>query len=303
LNITALGEMAALGAACMWSVSPVIFTIAGRRVGAMVVNRMRLLLATFLILCAHWLFVGQPFPLDVEPSRLFWLGLSGIVGFVVADGLFFQGLILIGTRLSLLLVALAPVFGTAMAWAFLGETLTTPELVGMGLAICGVTWVVLEGRATAADRGVSEHKFLLGVLCCLGAALLAGVSLVTAKLGLADDFPALSAAVISLAAAMVTLWTITILRSQVRPTLDALRADRRAVLLISAGTCIGPVLGFWLSLIALQTIRVGIASTLMSMNPIFTLPVVRLVFGEKITRRALLGTLVAMTGVVLLILI
>lgn len=287
----------------MWSVSPVLFTIAGRRVGAMVVNRMRLLLATLLVLCVHWLFVGQPFPVHAEPSRFFWLGLSAIVGFVVGDGLFFQGLILIGTRLSLLLVALSPVFGAAMAWVFLGERLAISELVGMGLAICGVTWVVVEGRASGTDRAVPEGRFFLGVLYCLGAALLGGAYLVIAKRGLVGDFPALSAAAISMPAAMVTLWTVTAVRGQVRQSFDVLRTDRRAALLIGAGTFIGPSLGFWLSLVALQTIRVGIASTLMSMSPVFTLPVVHLVFGEKVTRRALLGTLVAMAGVVLLILI
>jgi len=71
---------------------------------------------------------------------------------------------------------------------------------------------------------------------------------------------------------------------------------------LSGGAITGPVTGVWLSLIAVQLTPVGIASTLIAMTPIFLLPISRLVFKERITIRAILGTLVAFAGTALLFL-
>ena len=61
---------------------------------------------------------------------------------------------LIGARIGVLLLSLSPLFGTLLAWIFLGETLTLPELGAMALALAGVTWVVLErGKGGAPGTG------------------------------------------------------------------------------------------------------------------------------------------------------
>jgi drug/metabolite transporter (DMT)-like permease len=47
---------------------------------------------------------------------------------------------------------------------------------------------------------------------------------------------------------------------------------------------------------------VGVASTLMSLPPVFLLPISHFVFGERIGLRAVAGTLVAIIGVAMLLL-
>jgi drug/metabolite transporter (DMT)-like permease len=63
---------------------------------------------------------------------------------------------------------------------------------------------------------------------------------------------------------------------------------------------VGPFLGVWLSLIAIQRTEVGVASTLMGLSPIFLLPIGYLVFSERFGWRAVSGTMIAMVGVWLL---
>ena len=53
---------------------------------------------------------------------------------------------------------------------------------------------------------------------------------------------------------------------------------------------------------ALQRTPVGIASTLVNLTPIFLIPISYAVFGERITRRAVVGTLIAVSGTALLFL-
>ena len=65
---------------------------------------------------------------------------------------------------------------------------------------------------------------------------------------------------------------------------------------------IGPFLGLWLSMVAINYAQVGIASTLMSLTPIMIIPVVYFLYGEKINIRGILGAITAVIGVALIFL-
>jgi drug/metabolite transporter (DMT)-like permease len=321
------GEVAALGTALFWSFSSIFFTIAGRRVGSLMVNRWRLLAAVLLVGAMHFILYGRPYPANPGSERLFWLGLSAILGLVLGDSLLFQAYVYIGTRLAMLLMALAPIFGTLVAWLLLGETLTLPELLAILMSVGGVAWVVL-GRAGAGEpagesasqsarplvkgsrlasltgggHATTRRQYFLGILCGLGGALGQALGLVTAKRGMVADFPALSAVVIRMVVAMLVLWTWAAVRGQLPSTLRVLHHDRRTGLAILGGATTGPFLGVWLSLIGVQLAPVGIASTLNALTPILLIPLVYVLFREKTSPRAFGGTLLAMGGVALMFL-
>lgn len=297
-----LGELAALTTAAAWAFSSLFFTAASRRVGALVVNRTRLVLAVLLVGAAHWASFGQPFPFGAEAYRFAWLGLSAIVGLVIGDSLLFQCYILVGTRLGVLLFALGPVFGALLAWLLLGERLSPVELAAMALALAGVTWVVLE-RQGAGLKTPRAAGYFRGILYGVGAQLCQALGLVMAKRGLAAGFPALSGVMIRMVVGMTVLWALTAIAGQAGATIRRVRGDRRALAAMFGGAFLGPFLGVWMSLVAVQMARVGIASTLMAMTPVISLPLVRWVLKERVTYRALLGTLLAMAGVAVMILL
>ena len=67
------------------------------------------------------------------------------------------------------------------------------------------------------------------------------------------------------------------------------------------GAIFGPVLGVWLSLVSIDRIDAGVAATLMSLSPVFILPVARIVEHEHIGLRAVLGAVLAVIGVGVLV--
>ncbi len=294
-----MGELAALATAFLWSWTSVFFTIAGRQIGSVAVNRLRLLLAVILLGITHWVTLGVPFPTDASTERWFWLGLSGLVGLVLGDALLFQAFVMIGPRLSMLLMALVPVMSTALAWATLQERLAPIELLGVLTTVAGVAWVVLEGGAQGG--GGEARRYGLGVLVGLGGALGQALGLVAAKRGLGGGFPALSAVMIRMLVAGGVMWLWAGLRGRWPATLKAFKV-RPAVWAVLGGSLVGPYLGVWMSLVAIDRTRVGIASTLMSLTPILLIPIVRWVFKERVSWRAALGTGVAVIGVGLLFL-
>ena len=304
MDTSFLGELAGLGTAAMWSFSSIFFTIGGKRVGSVIVNRARLALAVLLVGATHWLAFGRPFPTGAEPDRYLWLALSSLIGLVIGDSMLFQCYVLVGARIGVLLLSLAPVFSAIFAWAALGEKMAPLEAAAMALSLGGVAWVVLErSKGTGRGREIPRRDYFLGVLFGIGAACCQALALVTAKKGLDAGFPALSGVMIRMSVGAILLWSMAAFQGQAFRTVRKLRADRRASLAILGGAILGPFIGVWLALVSVQAALVGIASTLMAMPPILSLPLVRHVFRERISPRTLLGTLVAMAGIAVIMLV
>lgn len=298
--MTYLGEIAALTTALCWSFTSIFFTLAGRQVGSVTLNRLRLIMATIFLTLTHWL-LATPLPFNAEPERWFWLGLSGVIGLVLGDAFLFQAYVWIGPRLGMLMMSSVPVMSTLLAWIFLGETLAANQIAGVLLTVGGIAWVVLE-RTGGHSQQTENPNYLWGILFGLGAAGGQALGLILAKKGLGGDFPALSGNFIRMLVAMLVMWSFTLLRGQAGPTLRRLGSRPQATLTIMGGALTGPFLGVWMSLVAIQLTQVGIASTLMALPPIFLLPIGRYVFKEQISGRAIIGTLVAVMGVALLFL-
>lgn len=299
------GQLAALATSFFWSITSILFTLSGRQVGSRVVNRTRLMFAIVFVSLMHLVLQGQLVPLGAEPFRWSWLALSGAIGFVVGDSFLFQAFVLIGPRLSMLMMALAPVFSTLLGWVLLNERLSGMELAGIVLAVSGVALVVSDRQPSPAAPTANEARpaqYGMGILFGLGAALGQAGGLVTSKVGLAGDFPALSGTLIRLIAATALIWIITLVQRQARFNFQTLKAHPRAVTAIVGGAFAGPFIGVWLSLIAVQKAPLGIASTLMSLTPIILLPIGRVLFDERIGARAIAGTVVAVGGTALLFL-
>jgi drug/metabolite transporter (DMT)-like permease len=278
-----------------WSLTSIQFTLAGRRIGSTIVNRVRLVMAVVFLSLAHLVLYGQLWPVDAELFRWGWLGLSGTIGLVIGDTCLFQAFVLIGPRRSMLIMTSVPVISTLLAWVWLGETLHPIEIAAIVLTVVGIAWVVAERQREGSASADSRRVYALGIVLGLGGALGQALGLVTAKQGLGGGFPSLSAALIRMVTASVAIWLLTLVQRQAGPTLRSLR-DRRAIGLLVLGTLTGPFAGVWLSMAAVQNTAVGIASTLMALSPIMLIPLERWVFHERVSPRAVIGTVLALFG-------
>jgi drug/metabolite transporter (DMT)-like permease len=221
---------------------------------------------------------------------------------VLGDAFLFQAFVLIGPRLSMLLMSLAPVIATITSWFFLDEKLGLLPIIGIMVTVVGIAAVVSD--RPERNHTIEENRdYGRGLLFGLGGATGQALGLVTSKLGLVNNFPALSGNVIRMLAAVIVMWVLTIVLGQARTTIHSFIHAGKARLQVIGGAIFGPFLGVWLSLIAVQNTEVGIASTLMSLPPIFLLPVGRILFKEQIGWRSLAGTIIALMGVAILFLV
>ncbi|MBW6473395.1 MAG: DMT family transporter [Anaerolineaceae bacterium] len=295
-----MGEFAAISAAFLWALSSILFSVSGKQIGASSLNRIRLSFAFLFLIITHTLVFGTPIPLTATNDQWIWLGLSSIIGLVLGDLFLFQSFIMVGPRLAMLVMAITPVISALFAWIFLGETLSFLQMSGVFLTIGGISLVILDRNNSHNPIYSNRHKWI-GILFGVGAAIGQAVGLIFAKKGLPPEFPALSGVVIRVVVAVISVWIFAIFSKQVKKSFQQIRQFPKAFRFAFAGAMVGPFLGVWLSLIAVQFAKVGIASTLMALTPIFHLPI-GTILKEKITKQAMIGTFIAMVGVAIIFL-
>lgn len=294
-----IGEIAGLATSFFFAVTALIFTKTGRMIGSQTTNRMRLLFALAYLVILNVILFREPLPFSADSSRWIWLSLSGVIGLSLGDAFLFQSLVSVGTRLGSLLLSLAPIFGSIIAWIFFGENLTALQIFGIALALSGIGWVVMSHEEPAnTPHGQTRRGVLFGVLAGLGQA----VGLVLSKQAMAESFSPFQANAIRMVAAAIFVWVWAAFEGQAGATFATLRQQPKSLGLLALGALIGPVLGVSSSLLAVQHAEIGVASTLMALPPVIVLPISYFVFKEKVGWQAIAGTLLAIVGVAVLFL-
>jgi len=294
LSLNALGCLAALGSAVAWAVGSILFRRIGDEASPLGMNLGKGILG-LLLLGVALLVVGTT---PMSARTVFFLALSGVVGIALGDTFFFMTLVRLDPRLTLLLATVGQVATVFMAMFFLGERPGAMAWVGIPLVLGGVTWVMAE-QMPHEDRGGRSWK-LGGIGWGLLASVCISSGFILAKVGL-EDVSALQGTFWRFAFGMIGLgmfgWVKGDLVTWLRPftSLALLRRIVLAVLVITFG-------GFWLTMVGYKYTHASVATVLMSTEPLFILPLARIFMDERITPRAVVGSLVAVAGVVCIVL-
>jgi drug/metabolite transporter (DMT)-like permease len=292
------GEFAALGTACCWTVTSLSFEAAGKRIGSLPVNLIRLVMAALLLSAYGLATRGLVLPTDASAHAWGWLALSGLVGFTFGDLCLFRAFVVLGARLSVLLMSLTPLFAAGLGLIFLGESLAPLALLGMAVTLGGVAWVVLERPAD--EPAEARRSRTWGILLGIGGALGQAGGLILSKHGM-GDYDAFAATQIRVLAGLAG-FAVLFLVLGLWPRVFAALRQGRALAYTGVGAFAGPFLGVSLSLIAVRNTHVGIAATLMSLMPVLILAPAVLLMRERVSWRAGLGAVGAVGGAAILFL-
>jgi drug/metabolite transporter (DMT)-like permease len=293
------GEIAGVLTAVFWTVTSLAFESAGKKVGSLSVNLIRLIIAFFFIGFYSWVARGFFFPTDATLYQWEWLALSGLVGFVIGDLLLFQALVVVGARISMLMMALAPPFAAFIGWLVLGEVLSATNLIGMTITLTGIVIVILKRERSEVNgtvtRKIKSNYSVQGVLLALGGAIGQGAGLVLSKKGM-GDYDAFSASQIRVLTGIVGfIFVLTFMNRW--PRFMAAIKNIPAMKRITLGAFFGPFLGVSFSLLAVQHTQAGIAATLMSITPVLIIAPAVFLFKEKINWKEILGAVITVIGI------
>lgn len=244
---------------------------------------------------------GLIFPTDIDPESWLWLLLSGIVGFALGDLFLFKAFVMIGARISILIMSLAPPVAALLGWLILDETLSPEQFWGMLITLSGISLVVIQKKKTKNKNELKKHKNLkypiIGILLALGGAVGQGTGLVLSKLGM-KDYNAFAASEIRIIAGIIGLGIIISFSKGWKKVVSPLRKTKE-ISLITLAAFIGSFLGVTFSLLAIKHTNTGVASTIMAIQPILLIPATMIFLKEKVNLKEIIGAVIAVFGIAL----
>jgi len=294
-----LGEIAALLTATCWVGSSISFEYAGKQVGSLVLNLMRLIIA-FVIITGINFIITQSFQnINITWESFGILLISGLVGFVLGDLFLFQAFIDIGARVSTLIMALAPPLTAIMSYFILGETLGGGQILGMLVTVLGIV-IVITGK-DGNDKKLRLKHSRKGILFAFLGAIGQALGLIFSKIGVRDLNPFVATQVRILAGIIGFMLILTYARKW-KAFFNAFR-QKNAMAGITIGSLFGPVVGVSLSLTAVKYTSTAVASTLMALSPVIIIPISIIFLKEQVKANEIIGALVGVVGVAILFLV
>lgn len=301
------GELISLSVAFSWTICAMFAEVASKRLGALVLNVLKMALSLLMFVVLLLIVTGKAYPYGASPQAWMWLSLSGLVGYVLGDYCLFNSYIYIGARYGQLLMTLAPIAAAVTGWFILGESMPGVALLAMFLTIGGIS-LSLYRKPDANGSGTALP--LKGILLGAGAGICQGIGLVLSARGI-DCYEQSAASmeltentdIIPFASTMIraitgfigfTLWTLL---SGHGKDLAAAVTDRKGMRYATAVTVFGPFVGVSLSLMATLYTNAGIAQTIMALTPVLIIIPTYFIFHQKVRLREVIGALVAVSGV------
>lgn len=296
MTLRNIGELAALATAFCWSISGIAFEKAGKKVGSLSVNYIRLILAFIFVSLYSFIKRGLLFPIDANIYNWFFLSISGLIGFTLGDLFLFQAYIEVGTRISMLIMASSPPFTALLGFILLGERLDLKGIIGMLITIFGIAVVIL-GKDEGEKRFKLNHSkkgLIFAFLGSFGQAL----GLIVSKIGM-KNYNALASTQIRIIAGLIGFTILIIILKKFEDIKIAFK-DNMAMKDITIGAFFGPFVGVTLSLVSLQYTSAGISSTIASITPVTIIPFSVILLKERIKVKEILGAILSVMGVAIL---
>lgn len=293
----------ALFTAFFFSFSGVCASRSTRLIGSIKANFYRLVFG-FLCLALYAYLLGQ----GHRGPGLSWFMLSGAIGVGLGDTATFLAIKRIGPRLSVMLVqCLTAPIGAAVEWIWLGTKLTPFQLLGSTVILFGSGLALWPEKKIEIPPELLRAGIVFGTLGALGQALGA---VITRKANEVNqvvqlEINGMTAAYQRILGALIVgvmiYYAIELFlrrrqRRLVIPPATYKKAAPWIMLNASAGLVFGVSCYQW----ALQHTATGIVLAIVATTPLIVMPMAYFLDNDRPTRRAMLGGLVAVAGVLII---
>ncbi len=277
--------VAYLGIILIWATTPLAIQWSSQGAGYAFAVLARMLIGVLIaaLVIAFWRI---PFPLHARARRAYLVGGLGLFG---GMALTYWGARYIHSGLVSVIFGLSPLLAGVFSAIFLGEhSLTRLRVLGLTLAIAGLSVIFLEGGSFGG-----EHA-LLGLAALLLAVCIYSGCLVWLK-QIGDDSPPLATTLGTLTVSLPLFGLLWLGSGGLWPQDVPIRALGAIVYLGVFGSVIGFALYYYV-IRHLDTARVALITLI---TPVLALLLGRFLNGETVALRLWLGTLMILAGLVL----
>lgn len=296
---------AAILATLLFSLSAVSGKRLSHHISGVEANFWRFLLAAFLLgAYAH------SFGLGLGGGALGMFFISGIIGFGVGDYGLFRAYPILGSRLTMVMTqCLAAPFAASIEWLWMGETLSLGQVLAGTAILVGVALALAPSETTDVDRKHWKAGILWGLMSAFGqgfGAVLSRKALSLVEAGVTVD--GLSQAYQRVLGGLTVMAVLLLFRKMRLRNGASIRTEvaltpvtmKLLVALIVANTLCGPTLGVGAYQWALSSLPSGIVLSVVALSPLVIIPLAMKFEGERPTLRSIIGSVVAVAGVVVM---
>ena len=283
------GELCSILSALCWAIGLMFYRQLGATLPPLQLNFLKNLLVLGMLLPAIPLLHGLDIP-QFTAWQAFAAVASGIIGIGIADTLYFRALNELGAgRMGVLGNFYSP-FVIVLSFFFLDESLTALQLIGFALVSTGV-WIAAWPRAGSEPRPAHAVR---GFMYAMLAIVLMAVSIILVKRVL-EQQPLLWVTGLRMVGAIAGMAAIAWFRgesAQLAPPTVGMPWRKLAF-----AAFIGQFLAMVLWLAGYKYTLASVAAILNETASIFILLLAAVWLKEKLTRRAIIGVGLTLTGV------
>lgn len=280
------GILLVIFATVCWSTSGIFINLIVRQSGLSAVGLAFWRDLTTALLLLAGILIFKPSLLVVKAKDLPWLIGMGAISIGIFHVFWNQAVVMIGASLATVVQCNAPIFVTIMAWFLFGERITLRKTLAVFLAAAGT--ILVSGISSAGDWKIVP----VGLLIALGSAITYGsLSLFGKKLS--GEYNAWTIMFYIFAFGTLTLFLVQLGRPDPWPA----RAD--FLPLFIGFILFSTIIGFALYTTALKFLPASVAS-ITATSEIFFASILAFIFlQERMDLWQVLGSILIITGVVL----
>ncbi|HUP90756.1 MAG TPA: DMT family transporter [Solimonas sp.] len=289
------GEIYSITCALAWGTAVVLLKKSGESLAPFALNLFKNTMVLPLFLLTILIVEGTQLP-PIPPAHLALILLSGFLGIAAGDTLYLGALNTIGASRMAVAQTLYSPFVIGLSILFLAERLRLWQFAGVALVLAGivlVTWV------RGAERALDHDAIVRGALGAVFSVFLMAIGVVIAK-PMLEQYSFLWVVTLRVAGGLGGMLLIVALQRRVPELRAAYRGVRHWPQVI-AGGLIATYISMMLWLAGYKYTKASVAAVLNELAAVFILVLAVIFLRERVTRRQLAGTALALAGVVLVV--
>ena len=294
MNSTFIGISAALISTMAWATCSLIFKKLGERLEPIGMTLVKTVLSS-IILAIIVLLSSSGFALAM--GDVLAVALSGILGIAIGDSLFFASLNRLSPIVLAIILFVGPdLFSGIFGLLFLNELPSIISWLGIAFILIGLAFLMFPIEKD--ERGDVHRTQFIGIIFALLSLICTAYSMVIVKPVLAVS-STLTVTMYRMLFGGIFLIVYAFVSKKIFFWMDILK-DKKYFVKLSGTIGIATVGGFWLSLLAIKNIKLIIASSLMTLEPLFILVFMILFYKYIPKKKELIGIFFAIIGILAL---
>ena len=285
-----MGDLYAVITAICWSSAVILFDISTKNFTAIQLNVLKNFIGVFGFI-ATIIVLSIPSP-NFSQQDIFTLALSGVLGILIADGLFLESLRRLGSGISAVVSTIYTPTVFIIAFILFRETINLQSYIGGALVLGGITISVFQPPKT-----VKKRDLYVGILFGIMANILTAYSVLIVKPIMKNN----SVVYVALYRFSVGFFfgiLVNLFKSGIKPVVHKFKqglTNRYVVLGAILGTYLSVI--FWLA--GYKYTLAGRAAIYNQLSTVFIIILARIFLKEPMTSNKVIGVSLAIFGAII----